>query len=146
MNSLLGICDGYDERGFVEEERGLHPALRFVYRPMLVEERTRLLNENDSLKPAQRPRNTAKVLALKIKSWDLKDRKGEPVPVAEESILKLRPRLYERVLGIVSGLDACDDDPQATTEEKKESLADELAAAEQGRPVADVRAERDAGN
>lgn len=142
------IADGYEESGYLREEARLYPAVRFRYRPLLTEERNRLLAENAKLPAGGATRNTAKVLALKVRSWSLTDAAGEPLPVTVETVLRLRPALYERLLGVVFGYHSCDEDPEAkaTSEEKEQSLADQLAADEQGITVGDAREERDAKN
>ena len=135
--SIGYINDGYSESSFIAEVKRLHPALRFKFRPFLQEERHRLLKENAGLQPIKAAENSAKILAKKISEWDLKDSKGDPVAVSDNAIRRLKPALYDRVLGIVMGLDPSDEDPEAR-EVDSPSLADQLEANETGKPIGDV--------
>jgi hypothetical protein len=137
------IGDGYTEQGYIAEVPRLHPAMRFKFRPFLQEDRSRLLNENDKLKAIQATANTAVKLADKLIEWDLKDAAGEPVTKDDKSIRRLKPALYMRLLGIVMGLDASDEDPdaKAATDDDAPSLADHIEAHDTKRPVGDVAQE-----
>ncbi len=144
--------DGYEEKGYIAAEKNLYPALRFTFRPVLVQERNRHVADNAKLgDPAKGTLNTARLLALKVKGWDLKfpaksKRKGEVVPLNPDNILKMQPALYERFWMIVLGLAASDDDPEATIEQQEESLVDQLAAADADKGPSTIGAAREERN
>lgn len=141
------ISDGYTERAFIAGIPRLHPPVHLTYRPFLQEERHRLLTENGKLPPAKASLNTANVLAKKIQSWDLADAKGEPVKVDAEAIRRLKPALLSRLVEIVMGLEPSDEDPDAgMPDDISAGLADELAAMETGKAIADVKAASDQKN
>ena len=138
------ISDGYTETGYIAEVQRLHPALRFEFRPFLPEERSRLITENERHPPIKAAQNTAEKIADskngKIKSWDLKDDKGEPVPVSADAFRRIKPALHGRLLGIVMGLDASDEDPDTKplAIADSPSLADLNTAIETKSPIGDV--------
>lgn len=140
------IHDGYTERGYIAAVPRLHPALKLTFRPFLQEERHRLLTENQKLHPSKSSLNTANVLAKKIQTWDLADENGEPIKVVADAIRRLKPALFERLIGVVMAIDPSDEDPDAMPEDLSAGLADELAALDTGRPLADVKAASDQKN
>jgi len=112
MQSFLAfVDDGFDESAYIAESPGLHPAVRFTYRPLIASERSAWFRDMDR-KPDDRAQITADMLARKVQSWDLKDRSGAVAKIEPAQLLKLRPRLWDRMLAIVSGQDASDFDPQ----------------------------------
>lgn len=142
------IGDGYTQNAYIAPAPRHHPALRFRFRPLMVEERSRLLSENSKLPAKDATRNTARVVAARLESWDATDKKGDSIAVSADSLLRLRPALYDRLLAIVYGIDGSDEDPEAprSREEKELSLADELEAVHSDRPAGDVREEREVKN
>lgn len=143
---LLAIIDGCEEKGYIEPQRNLHPGMRFKFRPFLIDERTRLLALNRELTADAQHQNTLEQIAVRITEWNLRDRNGQPIPIAAKTLGTLKPKLYDRVLGIITGLDGSDDDPQASAGEKHDASTDQRAAVEQSRPVGDVRLERQEKN
>jgi hypothetical protein len=107
------IPDQYTEHGYIAERRNLHGALRFQFRPMLLDERSLFSQANIQNKPREQNRNIAKLLAEKIVCWDLKDagKKDAPLAITIDNMLRLQPALFDRLFGIIMGNDAFDDDP-----------------------------------
>lgn len=105
------IDDGWTERGYVAEAQGLHPACRFEYRPLLRQEAYQISREIDRAGADQYLPILARHLAAKLVSWDLTTRHGDKAPINEQTILRLRPRLFERLVEIVWGREPSDVDP-----------------------------------
>lgn len=106
------IDDGYTAKGYVEAWPGLHPAVRFKYRPMIQEEVSAFEDECEFKKDAERARIAAAKIAEKLTEWSL----GKPATAA--NVRLLTPRLYHRVMEIIWGTRASDIDPTWTDEEK----------------------------
>lgn len=125
MSTNAFIADGYNERAYVGEVPRLYPAVRFEYRPTPLQELVGYRREVAKLGELDTYKHAAKFLAGKLVSWDLKDDKGEPAPLKTETILRLRHPLFLRILAIVHGLEAPDDDPQAADGERFNEGRDE---------------------
>ncbi len=139
---LAYIPDGCTEQGYIAAQKRLHPACRFEYRPFLVEERGRFVAQNAKLQAGARERNAAEQLIKRIASWDLVDKNGDPLERTAANVLKIKPALYERLLAIVTGLDASDEDPEAAADEQA-TFDQDLGTSERDViPIGDARQER----
>jgi hypothetical protein len=138
--------DGYTEEGFIEASPGYHGDFRFSFRPMLVEERARIVAANNAVRPEEYERLCAAELAKKITVWSLRDKAQQAVPITAANILRLKPRLNSRIFGIVTGLEASDVDPQWTDAAKTEAVETKYESALSGQPAGDLREERDEKN
>lgn len=127
------IPDGYQYEGYIGAVPGLFDEMRFTYRPMTTLERQQLLAENSKISNAARAHeNTCKTVAAKIVDWDLENPKdGEKVSVSWKVLYsQMEPSLYERILGIVMGVEASSPDPkkqakEPTLEQEKEAIESE---------------------
>jgi hypothetical protein len=146
MNSVRYYHDGYTESGYIAAVPRLHGALRFAYRPALIEERSQLLDAAARLKAPLYDRHLAVFVADKLISWDLEDAVGTEVPIAAESLLRTQPELFAKLHRIVLGARASDVDPAWPSETKHRLFDDETEAALIGRAIGEVRAERDEKN
>ena len=138
--------DGYTQCGFVAAAPRVHGALRFTFRPALVEERSQLSDAARQLKSHLYDRHAAAFTAQKIVEWDLVDARGVAVPVSGEALLRLQPDLFVKLHKIVAGWLVSDIDPAWPWTRQERVLDDELEAAVAGRTIGDVREERDAKN
>jgi hypothetical protein len=138
--------DGYTQHGYLAAVPRKHGALRFTFRPALVEERSQLTEAARALKPYLYDRRAAAFTAEKIVAWDLVDARQTPVPPSGEALLRLQPDLFVKLHQIVAGWRVSDVDPTWPAAERERALDDELAAAEAGKPPGEVREERDAKN
>jgi hypothetical protein len=136
--------DGYTEKGYIAEAKGLHPALRFEFRPVLQSERATYIQAIDELKPPQLKQAEAALVARHVTTWNLGDAKGAPVAVSEAMLSRLKPKLFNRLFQIVMGEEAGDEDPQAAPVEGRG--LDLLEAIRQGTTPGLVRQEADAKN
>lgn len=140
------IPDGYEEPAYIAERPGVHKALRFAYRPMLVEARDTL-----AIAANKKPKESyhailAAAMASRIVGWSASDPSGKPLPVTAASILGLRPLLFDRLYSIISGDSAGDIDPQETPEKVDEAAEAALQAAITGIPVQQAKQEANAKN
>lgn len=147
MSEVCGfIDDGYVEGAYICAEPLVYPALRFEYRPLLQEEQYAYWKQTERLKDMELRKAAADLIAKKLVSWDLKTSKGEPVKIEQANLIRLKIGLFNRLMWIVTGGEAGDDDPSWPEEKKVQLAADRAAAAVAKKTVAEVRAERDAGN
>jgi len=108
---LCVIDDGVTCKGYIAAVPRLHGEVRFEYRPVLVSERSAWIAEME--RTPNRHKATAALLARKVVSWDVKDAKGELLPCNKpDSHLRLVTRVFDRLLGIVTGQEPSDPDPQ----------------------------------
>jgi hypothetical protein len=134
MNSdqhVLGyIHDGYTMSGYITAAPRLYPALRFTFRPVLSQNRAVIFRQ---IAGAGDPRREESLAAQAIKAqlvdWDLKNHQGQPVAIEVSSILRVQPRLMNRLFRIVMGDEAGDEDPTLSDERRSASSEGELAAA-----------------
>jgi|GEM_PF-1684504 len=144
-SDLAFISDGYTQRGFIRGEPRLHPAIRFEYRPATLPEVVGYRKQAATLDAMPLYQHAAKFVSGKLLSWDLQD--GETsAPTSPEWLLKLRYALFLRLLNIVLGLDASDEDPDWADADKKAHQDDAAAAAGAAMPLQQFRDERDRKN
>lgn len=140
------ISDGYEEDGYIAELPGLFPALRFKYRPMLVEARDTLAQALSSRRPSESHKALSAAMASRIVNWDASDATGKPLPIEPVTFQHLRPRLFDRLYAIVCGDSASDIDPKAAPQAQNAEAEAALQAAIEGRPVSEVKREADEKN
>ncbi|HUT13889.1 MAG TPA: hypothetical protein VMY42_25595 [Thermoguttaceae bacterium] len=139
--------DGYTEPGFIQGIPGLHDVdLRFSYRPMLVEERARVLAAMEKMKPDMAEIRAAEEIALRLATWDMTDARGEPVGINAHIVRRIKPAMFNRLWGIVLGTEPSDIDPQWGEDTKTEVAGEQFEAAVGPEPVGDVRARTDEKN
>lgn len=145
--------DGYTEEGYIKAVPQIHNALRFTFRPLLWEERTRMLAAADAAtdkgQTDKYDRQIATMLSKHLTSWSLTDgRKDEAkeVPINVDIIRRLKPKLALSLYYVVMGLQASDIDPDWPEEKKSEFEDLELEAELEGKPVAFVAEQASLGN
>jgi len=140
------IPDGYEEPGYIAEQAGLYPEVRFTYRPMRVDDRDTLARASSGKKPSECCKILSAAMANRIASWSVTNAAGLRLPVDAAAILTLRPRLFDRLYMIISGESSSDIDPTAAPQAKNEEAEAALQAAIEGRPAAQIKQEADAKN
>jgi hypothetical protein len=138
--------DGYTERAWIAAVPGLHGALRFSYRPALIEERSQLYDAAGQLNAHGFDCHVARFLAQKIVAWDLVDAHGQPVPTAAETLLRIQPELFIKLNQIILGVTASDIDPNWPAETRDRLLDETAQAALAGRTIGEIREENDEKN
>lgn len=101
------LRDGHTESGCIRPVPGLHAGLRFVYRPMLVEQ-VGALSVQIEKRPEAAEQIAAAAIAKQLISWELTDKDGQPLPIKPENLLRLRAPIAYRLRSIVQGLAASD--------------------------------------
>jgi len=135
------IEDGYMYNGYIEKIDRLYPALRFVYRPTLSQNRARILDEMAAAKAEASEHIAARMIASRVKTWNLKDRNGKGVEVSTASALRLQPRLAKNLFNIVMGEIPTDVDPEESPESSSSNGTGDLAAALAGTSPEELEAE-----
>lgn len=115
LTMLAYIDDGYTERGFLTAIPGLHPAVAFSYRPMLLTELARFAERTAHASQDAVRREAARWLSLKLVEWDLCDSQNRTVPIFAttfplDNLLRVKPCVFVRMWKIVCG-DAPSDPP-----------------------------------
>jgi len=128
---LLGYipADGYFERGYLREVPGLHPAVRFTYRPMDIQMlgrlETALAKEKDQAKSYAIQAETVVRLNLLVE-WSMVDAKGQPLAISTETLLRVKPAIFIGIVSIITGRGASDLDeeqPHLQSEADRDVLA-----------------------
>jgi hypothetical protein len=111
--SCLFIDDGLTLDGVIPARPGLHPALAFTYRPATAAEVQRYLNalaRGDERDPI---RATVRLVEAHLVEWEAKGKGGEPLPLSEAALRRLRHQvlqgLADHVCGYVASGEADDD-------------------------------------
>lgn len=138
--------DGYTQPGYIQAVPRLHGELRYVYRPMLAQQRAPLLDAARDEKGDKYERLACKLACPHITSWSLIDAKGEPVAITAPNMLRVRPAMLSKLINIVAGLQASDVDPEWPEEVAREMDDDDLPSAVAGESRAVAREREDVGN
>lgn len=128
--------DGYTFDGFLEGVEHQMPDIRFTYRPLISEERSEFIDALKGKKGRDQDREIAKKLSERIKSWDLKDGRGETLPITRDTVRRLQFPTFNRLSGIVIyGSQISDQDPKWDEPDRDEThgkTADEALDANLG--------------
>lgn len=130
------IPDGYTRSFFIRGVPGLYPDTRGSLRPLVVIKQAEINREmrqaGEDLKKQQWI--AAKWIAQQVVDWDIKkSADGDLVSTEDVSeILKLQPELFQRIWGIVNGVDGGDVDENATAYEMRIAAKREVAIAATG--------------
>ncbi len=121
--------DGYTEQGYIEAKPGLHGEFRFEYRPMLVEQRSRILRTMSEMKDEEQDVVIAKTMAERLVSWD------NPKPIAVERTRRIQPVVFYQVWAIILGTSPSAMDPRWDDERKVEGVENLMEASTADVPV-----------
>lgn len=125
--------DHYTERGFIRGVPGVHPDIRFTYRPMTVMALGSLYTACERLQDyGQRHKLRAEVIVDKakyLKEWDIPDGKGGVLAVTAANLLRQKPNAYSRIVGIIMGDERSDPDENAAHLEHEATAEDLIAVA-----------------
>jgi hypothetical protein len=140
------IHDGYTESGVIRGIPRLHNDLAFKWRPMTNEQLGDYAEAAGKVSGRRWKRLMATVLAGQLVEWSEKDDQGSQVDITPASVLRLKPRLFNRLFMVISGEDAPDEQPGKPDDELADEAGDLLRAVELGRPVQAIREERQRKN
>ncbi len=133
--------DGYTEKAYIQLSLGMHGELRFSYRPMLVENRSAVLRSFDKMTAEAADIKSSDLMAEHITEWDVKDARGEIVPVSVDVMRRIRPQLFYRMWGIMLGTGASDIDPKWEESAKTREADLQFTTASQPKAIGEVREE-----
>lgn len=117
--------DGYTEAKYVEAQHGIHNAIRFEHRPLLIEEQAE--QGDGKLKGAALDRKCQELLAKRITSWSLVDANGSSLDITIANMARLKPTLFNKLYAVVLGLSGGDVDPKAAETDTRSSAQREAA-------------------
>jgi len=108
--------DGYTLTRYIEGVPRMYGSLRFTYRPVGSIGRSRFrAKAPDGEREEDSIRRYAKAAVSRMVEWNAVDRKGEPLPLTDKSIVVLHPMLQMRLFNvIIHSIDGGDDDPAKT--------------------------------
>lgn len=116
------IPDGYTRPGFISRVPGLHPELRFTFRPLLCTERAVILTHVEKSGPDKAERIAAETIAKKVSDWDLRHPTSNGiVALTEPEILKTHPVLLSKLFQIVAGNMPSSIDPEWDAESRRQT-------------------------
>lgn len=122
------IRDGFTQSGYISEVEGLHPAVRFKFRPLIPEEVEDLEAMRDAVTPRTAKDVRAKIgeaLAKQLVAWDVKF-DDKPAPINSLNVRSLRTSAQTKIYNIVAGFMPTEADPTVGTD-----LDEELASLEE---------------
>src|SRR5581483_448182 len=145
---VLGVIpdDGYSEPFVILGVPRLYPRDEGRFRPMVLEQLIDYWRVSEKLNELQIRKLVATYLAAQIEEWDLKDAKGEVWPLTQASMMRVKHKLFGRLFRMVSGDEAPDLEPGKPAEIRDEDLEAAIEAAKTGRPLHEVREDRQRGN
>jgi hypothetical protein len=147
MPHYLGyVNDGCTLTGTINEVANLHSALRMTYRPMTAEEYAQHNQDMVQLNEVQANQLLGAEFVAHVRSWDLKDVKGNPVPLSLDSVKKIVRPLFVRAWRIMAGMEGPDSLEGQTATEAKALLDDRIRALAESRRLGDVTEEREVKN
>ena len=122
------IDDDYTEEGYIAIEAGYHEPLEFTFRPVLADKReavSTLMNNADPDRVIRGYEMAAQVMATdSLKSWSLKNRHGNAVPITAVNLRKVRGMLFDKLWLTVAGFRPSDVRPDGTPPRKVNLEAD----------------------
>lgn len=95
------IDDGYTEEFFLRAIPGITPDISGHFRPMTAAEMGDHLQRVDKMTEPEARQDAAKRMADKIKEWDVRNSKSEPVEIKVENIMKLKQPAFSGLWEIV---------------------------------------------
>jgi len=140
--AMCGIIrDGYTEPGFIREVPGLHPELRFSYRPALGIETEEWLRSFQFQPLTKHMDATAQFMADHLQSWSLTEADGQAADIEPDRIKIIRYALFVRLQYIIYGREASDLDPLWSKEKQRDESVANYAASVQRKAPGIVREE-----
>jgi hypothetical protein len=122
---LAFINDGYIKRGFIKAVPGLYPSVSFEFRPTTAAQAEIIFGQ--SRRETNDDRVTtfhSNVIKKHLVSWDVKDYKGNLVPIETDKIRSLHPSIFQKVFSIIVGSTATEDAAQDTVESRSDADMD----------------------
>lgn len=114
------IPDGYTIKGYVKASPGLHPAVKFTYRPSICMQNREVLAQG--LAEDVREQRFKDMVAAQVTEWDIRHPiTNEIVPITSANVGRLQPMLRSELVDIIMGSKASDPEPGAAEQPKHQS-------------------------
>lgn len=141
---LAFIPDGYTRTVTIDAVAGMHPAVTYKDRPMMIEQRADFVAKWRALpEGAKREQLQASFLDYHVTEWNIVQADGSVLPKTKANILRLRNVLFDRMANITLwGSDPGDLPKDASDADKADMVLAEAEAAITGRPYGDVATEK----
>lgn len=110
--------DGYNEKFYVAPEPGIHGSIRGTFRPASKPARSKHTQRCEKLTDEEADKATAEEVAPRILTWSEVDKDGQPRPITPETVLGIKPALFQILTGMVMGYVPTDLDPTWPKEEQ----------------------------
>jgi hypothetical protein len=143
--------DGYTISFFLKGEPQMYGEVRGRARPLLIEERSQVMESVSLMKGGAADCKIADILSQRLVEWDIPEmeksdgkwgKTGKVLPITAWNILHLRPHLYNRFAAIVVwGTEGGDMAPEWAEQEKEEFVDHSYTSALSGRLVGQVAEE-----
>ncbi len=135
--------DGYTLEGFAEARDGMGEAVQFSYRPISADMQATFnaslaLLQDTPNNPANF-RKRADIIRSRLVSWDVKNDKGELLPLTTVEVRKLSSELFWKLFGIIFGTIPTDINPRWAEDQQEEEARLASQAAETGQQLGVVR-------
>lgn len=103
MSSNYIADDGYNEKFYVAPEPGIHGSIRGTFRPASKPARSKHTQRCEKLTDEEADKATAEEVAPRILTWSEVDKDGQPRPITPETVLGIKPALFQILTGMVMG-------------------------------------------
>ncbi len=110
---LAYIHDGYTRNGHIKAVPGLHPEVKFTFRPAtaaqveLILGKTRREQNDDAVTSFH-----SQVIASHVIEWDIQDEKKRPLEIKVDKIRRLQSGVFGKLFGMVIGQIPSEETPQ----------------------------------
>ena len=126
------IPDGYTMTSYIAVDPRNHGAVRFIYRPFGVLPREALVRGQRGAKYEE---VCAEAIRLRVLEWDVRHPiNGQAIAIETPQILQLHPRIFTRMVKIITGDEGGDPDPGRDDSEIAADAEVELQAILAGEP------------
>lgn len=92
------IEDGYTAQVGIPAVPGVHNGISISWRPCLAADTSKVM---DAKTDAAYIEAVVSLVAEKLERWNVKDRKGNPVPITKENVGRIRRRLLDPIANAV---------------------------------------------
>lgn len=125
MSDLLNIIpadDGYNQEFFLKSVPNVHTDVRGTFRPALHAERYAINEEIQKRKSGPASRFMCEVISKYVRAWNIKGQDGSALPITVENIVRVKPKIIERLYAMIAGWDGGDVDEGAAPNQAEAEL------------------------
>lgn len=96
------IDDGYTEETFLPEIDGISPVVNFTFRPMTAAQFSDYIQVQNRQTTTEAKAESAKRIQRHLQAWDIRNVKGDTIPLTAENILRLKQPVFTGLWEIVT--------------------------------------------